>query len=72
MISAHPTPTASQLLNPAQTAERLPYPKLLEELVSLLQDRDVQVPPRLVLAPVVLLALTLTGLVLVQGKGVAE
>ena len=50
MISAHPTPTASQLLNPAQTAERLPYPKLLEELVSLLQDRDVQVPPRLVLA----------------------
>ena len=50
MISAHPTPTASQLLSPAQTAERLPYPKLLEELVSLLQDRDVQVPPRLVLA----------------------
>ena len=50
MISSPLELSSSQLLNPAQTAERLPYPKLLKELVGLLKDRDVQVPPRLVLA----------------------
>lgn len=49
MTSAHPTPVFSQLLNPAQTAERLPYPMLLAELVRLLEDSHVQVPLRLVL-----------------------
>ena len=49
MTSAHPTPVPSALLNPAQTAERLPYPMLLGELVRLLEDSTVQVPPRLVL-----------------------
>lgn len=39
----------SQLMNPAQTASRLPYPMLLKELVRLLEDPTVQVPPRLVL-----------------------
>lgn len=39
----------SQLMNPAQTASRLPYPMLLKELVRLLEDPTVQVPPRMVL-----------------------
>ena len=39
----------SQLMNAAQTASRLPYPMLLRELVRLLEDPTVQVPPRLVL-----------------------
>lgn len=39
----------SPLMNPAQTASRLPYPMLLRELVRLLEDPTVQVPPRLVL-----------------------
>ena len=42
------TPSFSPLLNPAQTAERLPYPMLIRELARLLLDPDVQVPPRLV------------------------
>jgi 1-piperideine-2-carboxylate/1-pyrroline-2-carboxylate reductase [NAD(P)H] len=41
-------PPASLLLNPEQTAERLPYPLLIRELVRLLEDGTVQVPPRLV------------------------
>jgi len=40
---------ASSMLNPLQTAERLPYPALITELTRLLQDRTVQVPPRLVM-----------------------
>jgi len=43
------TSTASQLLSPAQTAERLPYPTLIREVARLLEDGTVQVPPRLVL-----------------------
>lgn len=39
------TPT---LLNPAQTAARLPYPLLVSELTHLLKDSSVQVPPRVV------------------------
>jgi 1-piperideine-2-carboxylate/1-pyrroline-2-carboxylate reductase [NAD(P)H] len=39
------TPT---LLNPAQTAARLPYPLLVSELALLLKDIDVQAPPRVV------------------------
>ncbi|MEK9804116.1 MAG: delta(1)-pyrroline-2-carboxylate reductase family protein, partial [Curvibacter sp.] len=35
-------------LNPAQTAARLPYPDLAREIVALLADPAVQVPPRLV------------------------
>ncbi len=38
----------ADLLSPAQTAERLPYPALAAEIATLLQDPDVQVPPRLV------------------------
>ena len=49
MTSTHPTSVSSRLLNPAQTAERLSYPMLLGELVRLLEDHNVQVPPRLVL-----------------------
>jgi 1-piperideine-2-carboxylate/1-pyrroline-2-carboxylate reductase [NAD(P)H] len=41
---------SSLLLNPEQTAERLPYPELINELVRLLEDSTVQVPPRLVQA----------------------
>ena len=48
MTSAHLTPAFSQLLNPAQTAERLHYPMLIKELARLLEDSTVQVPPRLV------------------------
>ena len=36
------------LLNPLQTAARLPYPALLDKLVQLLADDSVQVPARLV------------------------
>ena len=39
------TPT---LLNPAQTAARLPYPLLVSELALLLKDIAVQAPPRVV------------------------
>jgi 1-piperideine-2-carboxylate/1-pyrroline-2-carboxylate reductase [NAD(P)H] len=49
MTSARLITASSQLLNPAQTAERLPYPMLIRELARLLEDRTVQVPPRLVL-----------------------
>lgn len=38
------------LLDPAQTAERLPYPALAAEIRRLLADGSVQVPPRLVQA----------------------
>lgn len=48
MTSAAPTPVPSTLLDPTQTAARLPYPLLVQELARLLQDRSVQVPPRLV------------------------
>lgn len=39
----------SVLLSAAQTAARLPYPALLEELARLMLDANVQAPPRLVL-----------------------
>jgi 1-piperideine-2-carboxylate/1-pyrroline-2-carboxylate reductase [NAD(P)H] len=37
------------LLDPVQTAQRLPYPLLVNSLIALLQDLSVQVPARLVL-----------------------
>ena len=40
----------SALLTPAQTAARLPYAALAEEIAALLADRSVRVPPRLVQA----------------------
>ena len=40
----------STVLNPAQTEAALPYPALAREIQALLQDRTVQVPPRLVQA----------------------
>lgn len=48
MTAAHLIPAITPLLNPAQTAARLPYSQLVKELVRLLQDTSVQVPPRLV------------------------
>ncbi|NMM10788.1 MAG: delta(1)-pyrroline-2-carboxylate reductase family protein [Polaromonas sp.] len=42
------TPILSTLLDPAQTAARLPYTRLVTELARLLADASVQVPPRLV------------------------
>jgi 1-piperideine-2-carboxylate/1-pyrroline-2-carboxylate reductase [NAD(P)H] len=39
---------STPLLNPAQTAARLPYPALAAEIERLLGDAAVQVPPRLV------------------------
>ena len=36
------------MLNPAQTAARLPYPALLDEIAALLADDSVEVPERLV------------------------
>jgi 1-piperideine-2-carboxylate/1-pyrroline-2-carboxylate reductase [NAD(P)H] len=39
---------STPLLNPAQTAARLPYPALAAEIERLLGDASVQVPPRLV------------------------
>ena len=49
-----PTPTFSEpsdarTLSASQTAARLPYPALADELKRLLGDASVQVPPRLVL-----------------------
>ncbi|HQS32015.1 MAG TPA: delta(1)-pyrroline-2-carboxylate reductase family protein, partial [Polaromonas sp.] len=44
----HRGPTTAAILSPAQTRERLPYAALLRELVRLLEDASVQVPPRLV------------------------
>ena len=41
-------PATPALLSPAQTRERLPYAALVGELVRLLEDESVQVPPRLV------------------------
>ena len=41
-------PATPALLSPAQTRERLPYAALVRELVRLLEDDSVQVPPRLV------------------------
>ena len=49
MTSDYPTPAPAQLPFQAGAAERLPYPMLISELVRLLRDRSVQVPPRLVL-----------------------
>ncbi|SFB70085.1 ornithine cyclodeaminase [Polaromonas sp. OV174] len=43
-----PLPPHSVLLDPAQTAARLPYTLLVSELTRLLQDPSVQVPARLV------------------------
>jgi 1-piperideine-2-carboxylate/1-pyrroline-2-carboxylate reductase [NAD(P)H] len=40
----------NHLLDPAQTAQRLPYPALAAEIRRLLADPSVQVPPRLVQA----------------------
>lgn len=40
----------SPLLDPAATAARLPWPRLVQELEALLRDASVQVPPRLVQA----------------------
>lgn len=48
MTLADPRLDDSALLGPAQTAARLPYAHLARELVRLLQDPSVQVPPRLV------------------------
>ncbi len=48
MTSADLTLRTSALLDPAQTAARLPYPLLVEEITRLLGDSSVQVPPRLV------------------------
>lgn len=48
MTAASLTPLSSTLLDPAQTAARLPYPLLVKELARLLEDTSVQVPPRLV------------------------
>src|SRR5665647_1836004 len=48
MQTSYPTPTATTLLDAAQTAARLPYPLLVRELALLLADPSVQVPPRLV------------------------
>lgn len=42
-------PTSPSLLDPVQTAQRLPYPLLVDTLTALLQDPSVQVPARLVL-----------------------
>lgn len=42
-------PLTPALLDAAQTAARLPYPVLLDELERLLRDTNVQAPPRLVL-----------------------
>lgn len=50
MNTSDPTPTATTLLDAAQTAARLPYPLLVRELALLLADPSVQVPPRLVQA----------------------
>ena len=49
MTFARVLPVSSQLLNPDQTADRLPYPQLIHELARLLEDCTVQVAPRLVL-----------------------
>lgn len=48
MSTTHPTPLSSTLLDPAQTATRLPYRLLVKELALVLTDASVQVPPRLV------------------------
>ncbi len=48
MTYAALTPVPSMLLDPAQSAARLPYPRLVQELAQLLKDNSVQVPPRLV------------------------
>lgn len=48
MTLADLPPPDSVLLDPSQTAARLPYPHLTRELVRLMEDRSVQVPPRLV------------------------
>lgn len=48
MQTSYPTPTATTLLDAAQTAARLPYALLVRELALLLADPSVQVPPRLV------------------------
>ncbi|OYY88213.1 MAG: ornithine cyclodeaminase [Polaromonas sp. 28-63-22] len=42
------SPATAALLSPAQTRERLPYAALVRELLLLLDDASVQVPPRLV------------------------
>ncbi len=44
------TPLSTGLLDPARTAARLPWALLVEEIIRLLNDGSVQVPPRLVLA----------------------
>lgn len=41
-------PASPTLLTPAQTASRLPYPELLDEITRLLTDDSVRVPDRLV------------------------
>ena len=48
MRTTHPTPLSTSLLDPAQTATRLPYRLLVKELALVLTDASVQVPPRLV------------------------
>jgi ornithine cyclodeaminase len=48
MTSDKLTPLPPTLLDPAQTAALLPYLLLVKELVQLLGDSTVQVPPRLV------------------------
>jgi 1-piperideine-2-carboxylate/1-pyrroline-2-carboxylate reductase [NAD(P)H] len=46
--SPPPRGAAPALLGPLETAAHLPYPLLVAELVRLLEDDSVQVPPRLV------------------------
>jgi 1-piperideine-2-carboxylate/1-pyrroline-2-carboxylate reductase [NAD(P)H] len=48
MRTTRPTPLSSTLLDPAQTAARLPYRLLVKELALVIADASVQVPPRLV------------------------
>jgi 1-piperideine-2-carboxylate/1-pyrroline-2-carboxylate reductase [NAD(P)H] len=48
MTPDNPPPLLATILDPAQTAARLPYLLLVNELVQLLGDSTVQVPPRLV------------------------
>lgn len=49
MTSAHPLPASLRLPEPFFTVERLPYRMLIPEVVRLLLDYSVRVPPRLVL-----------------------
>lgn len=49
-MTACMTPSSSTLLDPIQTAARLPWKRLVDGIGQLLKDEAVQVPPRLVQA----------------------